>query len=78
MTLQNGIENESRLSELFGTGSVMGGNARIGTELAAPGTIEHRTGSTIEFGELDGRSTERATAIAETMRRAGIFGELST
>lgn len=78
MTLQNGIENESRLSELFGAGSVMGGNARIGTELAAPGTIEHRTGGTIEFGELDGRITERANAIAETMRRAGIFGELST
>ena len=78
MTLQNGIENEARLSELFGPGAVMGGNARIGAELVAPGKIEHKTGGTIEFGELEGRITARAGAIAEAMRRAGIFGELST
>ncbi|HEV3110410.1 MAG TPA: 2-dehydropantoate 2-reductase [Candidatus Binataceae bacterium] len=78
MTLQNGVENEARLSELFGAGAVMGGNARIGAELVAPGKIEHKTSGTIEFGELDGRVTARTDAIAEAMRRAGIFGELST
>jgi 2-dehydropantoate 2-reductase len=78
MTLQNGIENEARLAEIFGAGAVMGGNARIGSELVAPGKIVHKTSGTIEFGELDGRITPRADAIAEAMRRAGIFGELST
>jgi len=78
MTLQNGIENETRLAEIFGAGAVMGGNARIGSELVAPGKIVHKTSGTIEFGELDGRITPRADAIAEAMRRAGIFGELST
>jgi len=78
MTLQNGVENETRLAELFGAGAVMGGNARIGVELAAPGKIVHHTTGTIEFGELDGRVTPRADAIAAAMRRAGIFGDLST
>jgi 2-dehydropantoate 2-reductase len=78
LTLQNGVENEARLSELFGAGAVMGGNARMGAELVAPGKIVHRTGGAIEFGELDGKVTPRADAIAQAMRRAGIFGALST
>jgi 2-dehydropantoate 2-reductase len=77
MTLQNGVENEKRLAEQLGAGAVMGGNARIGVELVAPGKIVHRTTGTIEFGELDGRVTPRAEAIAQSMRRAGIFGDLS-
>jgi 2-dehydropantoate 2-reductase len=78
LTLQNGVENEDRLTALFGAGAVMGGNARVGVELAAPGKIVHKTTGTIEFGELDGTITPRADAIAEAMRRAGIFGALST
>ena len=77
LTLQNGVENEARLVEFFGAASVMGGNARVGVELVAPGKILHSTTGTIEFGELDGRITARADAIAEAMRRAGILGELS-
>jgi 2-dehydropantoate 2-reductase len=78
LTLQNGVENEDRLTELFGAAAVMGGNARVGVELAAPGKIVHNTTGTIEFGELDGRITPRADTIADAMRRAGILGELST
>ncbi len=77
LTLQNGVENEARLVELFGAGAVMGGNARLGVELVAPGKILHSTTGTIEFGELDGRVTARADAIADAMRQAGILGELS-
>ena len=77
LTVQNGVENETLLAELFGKDGVMGGNARVGAELVAPGRIVHRTGGLIEFGELDGRDTERAQRIAEMFRRAGIFGELT-
>jgi 2-dehydropantoate 2-reductase len=77
LTLQNGIENEDRLCELFGRDSVMGGNARVGVELTAPGRIAHRTTGVIEFGELDGTMSERANRYAEAFRRAQIFGELS-
>ena len=76
LTLQNGVESESRLIEYFGADAVMGGNARVGVEMTAPGKVIHLSTGVIEFGELDGRETPRAAKIAETFRRAGIFGEL--
>jgi len=77
LTLQNGVENEAVLAEVFGREAVMGGNARVGAELVAPGHVVHRTGGLIEFGELDRRDTTRAQRLAELFRRAGIFGELT-
>ena len=77
LTVQNGVENETLLVEVFGKDNVMGGNARVGAELVAPGRVVHRTGGLIEFGELDGRDTARAQRLAELFRRAGIFGELT-
>lgn len=77
LTVQNGVENETLLVEVFGQDYVMGGNARVGAELVAPGHIVHRTGGLIEFGELDGRDTARAQRLADLFRRAGIFGELT-
>ena len=77
LTIQNGVENETLLVEVFGKDSVMGGNARVGAELIGPGRVVHRTGGLIEFGELDGRDTARARRLAELFRRAGIFGELT-
>jgi 2-dehydropantoate 2-reductase len=77
LTIQNGVENELMLAEVFGRGAVMGGNACIGAELVAPGRVIHRTGGLIEFGELDGSDSARAQQLAELFRRAGIFGELT-
>ena len=77
LTLQNGVESESRLAERFGIASVMGGNARVGVELAAPGKIVHHSTGAIEFGELDGSKSARALKIGDTFRRAGIFGQLA-
>ncbi len=77
LTLQNGVENEDRLAAIFGSGAVMGGNARVGVEMAAPGKIVHLSTGHIDFGELDGRETVRARDYAEAFRRAGILGELT-
>jgi len=77
LTVQNGVENETLLVEVFGKDNVMGGNARVGAELVAPGRVVHRTGGLIEFGELDGRDTARAKRLADLFLRAGIFGELT-
>ncbi len=77
LTLQNGVENEARLCQLFGKEAVMGGNARVGVRMAAPGKVVHSTSGIIEFGELDGRETARAVRFAEAFRRAGILGELT-
>jgi 2-dehydropantoate 2-reductase len=77
LTLQNGVENEDRLAEIFGRDAVMGGNARVGVEMIAPGELVHLSSGHIDFGELDGRETERARLIAASFSRAGIMGELT-
>ncbi len=77
LTLQNGVENETKLAAIFGSEAVMGGNARVGVEMVAPGKIAHLSTGHIDFGELDGRDTERARKIAEVFLRAGILGQVS-
>jgi 2-dehydropantoate 2-reductase len=77
LTLQNGVENEARLCEIFPRDHVMGGNARVGAEITAPGKLLHTVGGNAEIGELDGRKTPRAERIAESFRCAGVLGELT-
>src|SRR5579862_473666 len=77
LTLQNGVDNEATLAAIFGRDAVMGGNARVGVEMLAPGRIVHLSTGHIDFGEFDGRQTDRARTIAEVFRRAGILGQLS-
>ena len=71
MTLQNGVENEAALCTIFPRDAVMGGNARVGAEIAAPGVLVHSGYGYIEFGELDGAQTPRALGLAEVFRHAG-------
>jgi 2-dehydropantoate 2-reductase len=77
MTIQNGVENEEALCTVLPRESVMGGNARVGAELTAPGKLLHTASGIIEFGELDGRETPRAQRIAEAFKRAEVFGQLT-
>jgi 2-dehydropantoate 2-reductase len=77
LTLQNGVENEARLAEIFGRAAVMGGNARVGVEIVAPGKIVHLSSGHIDFGELDGGESDRTKRIAEVFERAGILGQVS-
>jgi 2-dehydropantoate 2-reductase len=77
LTLQNGVENEERLAEIFGRQAVMGGNARVGVEMIAPGELVHLSSGHIDFGELDGCETERARRIAAAFSQADILGELT-
>ncbi|MGH7914041.1 MAG: ketopantoate reductase family protein [Candidatus Binataceae bacterium] len=77
MTIQNGVENEEALCTVLPRESVMGGNARVGAELTAPGKLLHTASGIIEFGELDGSETPRAQRMGEAFRRAGVFGQLT-
>ena len=77
MTIQNGVENEAALCTVLPRESVMGGNARVGAELTAPGKLLHTASGIIEFGELDGRDTPRAQRMAEAFKRAGVFGQFT-
>jgi 2-dehydropantoate 2-reductase len=76
LTVQNGVENEAQLRDVFGEAAVMTGNARIGAEMTQPGLIVHRTGGVIEFGEISGGESDRARQLAEVFSRAGILGQL--
>jgi 2-dehydropantoate 2-reductase len=77
LTLQNGVENEAKLAAIFGRDAVMGGNARVGVEIVAPGKIVHLSTGQIDFGELDGSESARAKNIAAIFQRAGILGQFS-
>ncbi|HLK85038.1 MAG TPA: 2-dehydropantoate 2-reductase [Candidatus Binataceae bacterium] len=77
MTIQNGVENEAALCTVLPRESVMGGNARVGAELTAPGRLLHTASGIIEFGELDGSETARSQRIAEAFKRAGVFGQFT-
>lgn len=78
MSLQNGIDNIDKLIQLYGQDKVIAGTAFIEASIASPGVIAHmgRPGR-IVFGEITGERTERAEAILELFRGAGIDGELS-
>src|SRR5260370_38699140 len=76
LTLQNRVENEAKLAAIFGRDAVMGGNARVGVEMVAAGKIVHISTGSIDFGELDGRQTDRAKTIADVFQRAGLLGQV--
>jgi 2-dehydropantoate 2-reductase len=78
LSLQNGVENEEKLARAVGDDHVMGGAAFIFAEIAAPGVIVHTGGPTsITFGELDGRISQRARRLLASCEQAGFAAELS-
>jgi 2-dehydropantoate 2-reductase len=78
VSLQNGIENEEKLARAVGEDHVMGGAAFIFAEIAEPGVIVHSGGpASITFGELDGRTSQRAQRLLAWCEQAGFDAELS-
>jgi len=76
LCLQNGVETEDRLGEMYGHEHVLGGVTYVSAVIESPGVIAH-TGSTgdIIFGEMDGRSTPRVRTIEKMLARAGVAAE---
>lgn len=78
LSLQNGVENEEKLARVIGDDHVMGGAAFIFAGIAEPGVIVHSGGpASITFGELDGRTSQRAQRLPAWCERAGFEAELS-
>lgn len=79
LSLQNGIDNVSKIAQYYGDDRVLGGTAFVEASIAAPGVIAHSgKPGRIVFGELSGKQTSRAERIFELFQRAGINAELST
>lgn len=78
VSLQNGVDNEVKLSSVVGASHVMGGIAYIFAEIVGPGVIAHTGGpASLEFGEMDGTGSERAKLLLDQCAGAGIGAEIS-
>jgi 2-dehydropantoate 2-reductase len=79
LSLQNGVDNEEKLAAAVGPEHVLGGAAFIFAGIGEPGLVVHTGGPTsITFGELDGRRTERSQRLLESCQAAGFGAELSS
>lgn len=71
LPLLNGISHIKRLQDVFGPDAVIGGVAQIAITLTADGTVKHLNDwNSITFGELDGRASERTTALKAAFDKA--------
>ncbi len=78
MSLQNGLGHEEILAEVAGKQHVLAGKTYAGGVLLGPGLVAASTaGKSTYIGELDGRSSGRATRIAETFTDAGLATKVS-
>ncbi len=79
LSLQNGIDNVQKLSDVFGEERVLPGTAYIESSIAAPGVIAHRgKAGRIVFGEPSGERTPRVEQFLNLFLSVGIEAELST
>lgn len=78
LPLLNGVEAVDEAAAVLGRGCVLGGAAWIRVEVAAPGRIRHSgIDPRIVLGEPEGGTSERAEALAEALRAAGVQAEAS-
>ncbi|MDM0038334.1 ketopantoate reductase family protein [Variovorax sp. J22G21] len=78
LSLQNGMGHEEILAEVVGRAHVLAGKTYVGGVLLGPGHVIAGTrGKRTVIGELDGRLSARARAIAAEFERAELPTELS-
>lgn len=68
---------DGRLAQAMPAGRVVGCVVHMASAVAAPGTIDHRFGERLIFGEPGGRDTPRLAAIAGAFRAAGFQAEVT-
>ncbi len=65
ISLQNGVEAHTCLSDALGAGHVFPGVCKVISMMVAPGSIRHAGAAPyLAFGEMDGQASPRAEAIA--------------
>lgn len=73
----NGVEASARLAAHLGAGPVMEGTCGIAAFLGGPGRVDWSSPfAWFRFAERDGTRSDRALAIAEAMRAAGVDAEV--
>ena len=77
LSLQNGVENESRLASELDLPPLMGAMTEIGAELVSPGVVRHVAEGTVFFGEMTGHESPRGRNLATLFTEAGIRHRLT-
>jgi 2-dehydropantoate 2-reductase len=76
ITFQNGIGNVEALQAVLGRERVLGGSSMCSAAMRGPGHAVLTHHQPTSLGELDGRETARAVALAEALREAGFETKL--
>ncbi|WP_019121797.1 ketopantoate reductase family protein [Brevibacillus massiliensis] len=77
LTLQNGVDNEEVLAEVFGRERVLSGAAYLSSHIEQPGVIRQQGPYSIIMGALAPSAGERAAAVQEMFQASGIECRLS-
>jgi 2-dehydropantoate 2-reductase len=78
LTLQNGLGNEETICKKVDRRKVILGVTGQGATLLGIGHIRHGGAGKTYLGELDGKTTDRVTQIAQMFLKAGIETEVSS
>ncbi len=72
-SLQNGVENEFKMTAAFSVEKVLGAVCYIGAEMVEPGKVLHSAKGTIALGELDGTLSQRVQDIVTVFQQADVM-----
>lgn len=72
VSVQNGVENEERLTSVLGARHVIGATTNVGARVLAPGKYFNQGDVSLVIGELDLPSSERLQAIYDLMKKVGL------
>lgn len=72
LSLQNGVQKNETLAEVFGRERVLGAIASVSGELKRPGLVLNTAAAALYVGELDGRPSSRGERIAAMVQEAGV------
>lgn len=72
ISLQNGVENESLLSEILGKENIIGASIYVFTSSESAGIITHKGSGSIILGELNGEITQRLQKLEKLFSDANI------
>jgi 2-dehydropantoate 2-reductase len=78
LSLQNGVDNASRIARLCGFERTLAGVVYIGAQLIEPGVVKHSSGGKIVFGELQGGVHDATRTIEKALLASTIPCEVST
>ncbi|MFD1848787.1 ketopantoate reductase family protein [Oceanobacillus bengalensis] len=72
ITLQNGIDNEERLGEIFGFQRIFSCATYVQTAIEEPGVVNQQGRVALVIGELDHSAREKCSEIVTCFNQAGI------